>query len=240
MSMAETEAEDRAKQVAQRLHYVITETMEIRFPGRRVQASDFAELCQIPDTSLRNYLNGKSIPGGENLARISAATGVSIDWLLTGQGLRLREGNLLFSKPGAKGSEAEILSDIVMLPVINAEGKRPPYVATSKSWLEQHIHTEIKDLTVAQVTGDSMEPTLSNGDLVIVDSQERDLDQILEGLYLVAIEHYRKVKRLERRRQKIRVLHDNPNYGVEVYSLADFLLEVEVIGRVRGCLKHLS
>jgi SOS-response transcriptional repressor LexA len=230
---------ERVNQVAQRLQDLISETMQTRFPGRKVQASDFAELCQIPDTSLRNYLNAKSIPGGENLARISAATGVSVDWILTGQGLRFREGNLMFPQSGASGSEAEVVADIVMLPVLNGVGKIP-YVAISKSWLEQHIQTELTTLTVAQVMGDSMEPTLSRGDLVIVDESQRDLEQIIEGLYLLRVDHILRVRRLEARKRKIRVLSDNSSYGPEVFTFTSFLKEFQVLGRVRGCLRSLS
>jgi phage repressor protein C with HTH and peptisase S24 domain len=216
-----------------------------------VQASDFAELCGIPDTSLRNYLSGKSMPGGENLSRIAAATGVSVDWILTGEGLKYRSGNLTFAQPDKKRDEVELVTDIVMVPFYEIEASAgdgcyvdestaPLFFPLSKSWLEDYIGVSLKDLSLITVTGDSMEPTLSDGDLVIVDTSARYLDQIVEGIYVLRIDGYLRVKRLERRKQKMRVMSDNPNYSPETYDLITFPDEFVVLGRVRGSLKRMD
>ncbi len=240
MSMAEVSTEDRAKHVSQRLQDLITITIQTQFPGRKVQTSDFADLCGIPDTSLRNYLSGKSIPGGENLARIATATGVSIDWLLTGRGMRYRQGNLTFAQPDFEPSEVDVIPDIIMLPISNPEvSDQPAFMPTSKSWLQHQLQAPLPGLKVIAVVGDSMDPTLTDGDLAIIDTSDRDPDQIIEGIYALSIGKHLKVKRLERRRYTIRVLSDNPIYSPEVYAFASFLNEFEVKGRVKGCLKSL-
>jgi phage repressor protein C with HTH and peptisase S24 domain len=85
-----------------------------------------------------------------------------------------------------------------------------------------------------------MEPTLSDGDLVIVDASAHYLDQIVEGIYVLRIDGYLRVKRLERRKQKMRVMSDNPNYSPETYDLITFPDEFVVLGRVRGSLKRMN
>lgn len=45
----------------------------------------FCEATGMPYPSLRNYVSGVKKPGTEALATISAATGFSIDWLVTGK-----------------------------------------------------------------------------------------------------------------------------------------------------------
>lgn len=52
---------------------------------------DFSEATGIPYPSLREYLAGKKKPGLDALASILASSGVSADWLLTGEGPKLRE-----------------------------------------------------------------------------------------------------------------------------------------------------
>lgn len=56
--------------------------------------SAFAEKAGIPLPSLKKYLSGKSRPGFEALALISAATSRSIDWLVTGEEKSKNPGTL--------------------------------------------------------------------------------------------------------------------------------------------------
>lgn len=51
---------------------------------------EFSEATNIPYPSLREYLSGKKRPGFDALASIVVATGVSADWLLTGEGSQVR------------------------------------------------------------------------------------------------------------------------------------------------------
>lgn len=44
----------------------------------------FAKKCGLSETVIRNYLSGKSFPGIDKLPVLAAATGKSIEWLVTG------------------------------------------------------------------------------------------------------------------------------------------------------------
>lgn len=68
---------------------------------------EFSELTGIPYPSLREYLAGKKKPGFDALASIVGATEVSADWLLTGEGSKLR-GQL-----GASEPDTDMLAQIV-------------------------------------------------------------------------------------------------------------------------------
>lgn len=46
----------------------------------------FALYCGVPNTAMRNYLNGRSLPSIENLDAIARATNTSIQWLVRGTG----------------------------------------------------------------------------------------------------------------------------------------------------------
>ena len=51
---------------------------------------DVAARCGIPYRSMQNYLNGEREPNAEGLTLISTRLGISVDWLLTGTGPRMR------------------------------------------------------------------------------------------------------------------------------------------------------
>lgn len=48
----------------------------------------FARRSGVPDTSLRNYISNKKKPGLDALAAISDATGITVDWLAKGKGIK--------------------------------------------------------------------------------------------------------------------------------------------------------
>ncbi len=54
--------------------------------GEHRSANSFAKLCGIPQSLLRKYLAGISLPGLDKLVAISQATGVRLEWLATGTG----------------------------------------------------------------------------------------------------------------------------------------------------------
>lgn len=95
----------------------------------------------------------------------------------------------------------------------------------SRSWLTRQGF-EPAVLTVIAVEGDSMEPTLHDGDEILVDRTPRPLRA---GIHVVRIDGVLLVKRLEPAAAGyVRVISDNAAYGRADYPLAD----VEIIGRV--------
>jgi phage repressor protein C with HTH and peptisase S24 domain len=81
-------------------------------------------------------------------------------------------------------------------------------------------------LTAIEVQGDSMEPTLRDGDEILVDRSER---RLRAGVHVIRLDDVLLVKRLAPGPAgTIEVISDNPAYGRTVRPRA----EVEVIGRV--------
>ncbi len=85
-----------------------------------------------------------------------------------------------------------------------------------------------------RVMGDSMAPTLDSGDMVIVDESAKFADRIVEGIFVLRIDGY---LRVERMKERIRVLSDNPAYRPEVYRLKELQEEFAVLGRVVAAVK---
>lgn len=95
----------------------------------------------------------------------------------------------------------------------------------SRSWLTRQGF-EPAVLSVIAVEGDSMEPTLHDGDEILVDRTPRPLRA---GIHVVRIDGVLLVKRLEPAAAgQVRVISDNAAYGRADHPLS----EVEIVGRV--------
>ncbi len=155
--------------------------------------SAFAKSIDIPQTTFSNLLNRDSDPKADVLKSIIKKYNISADWLLTGEGemfqtevnppLQQNEGDL----PKEAGipfydidvmahiSEALDLADEKSAGVMVVPGFRDCFACFP-------------------VYGDSMEPKISNGDIIAV-SQPVPIERILWGeIYLVVTDCWRVVK----------------------------------------------
>ncbi|MCM1321631.1 MAG: LexA family transcriptional regulator [Bacteroides sp.] len=89
-------------------------------------------------------------------------------------------------------------------------------------------------LAALYVAGDSMEPTLHRGDLVVCDSCGWDG----EGIYALRMDGCGYIKRLARKPGKLVVISDNPKY--ETWEEPAESETVSIIGRVHYTLKHVE
>ncbi|WP_425064076.1 XRE family transcriptional regulator [Pyruvatibacter mobilis] len=91
--------------------------------------------------------------------------------------------------------------------------------------------TSTEGLAALDVMGDSMAPTLSDGDLVIADQNMRAAG---DGVYAISIGDVLAVKRLHRRTDGgVDVISDNPHYPTENKSEEEAAETMTIIGRVR-------
>lgn len=79
--------------------------------GTGLSIKDFAKKCGIPYSSLQNYLRGERQPNADALILLNARLGISIDWILTGQGDMRQEAPGLDSKASALLSAFQCLNE---------------------------------------------------------------------------------------------------------------------------------
>jgi phage repressor protein C with HTH and peptisase S24 domain len=93
------------------------------------------------------------------------------------------------------------------------EGRRP-YFAFDERWLRQLTGAVHANLTLIRVEGDSMAPTLHDGDDILVDQGDRET-RLRDGIYVIRIDDALVVKRLALHpiTLKITVQSDNPAYA---------------------------
>jgi len=107
-----------------------------------------------------------------------------------------------------------------------------------KEWIHNELRANPNDLYLIYVSGESMEPTLRPGDIILVD--RRDTTVRRDGIYVLTMDNTLLVKRLQSLPGgKVRVMSDNPAYAP--FDMDKGLLDAEfqddaegagVIGRV--------
>ena len=105
-----------------------------------------------------------------------------------------------------------------------------PYFAFDPKWLNSLTRSPAAKLSLIRVEGDSMAPTLSAGDDILVDLADGP-DRLRDGIYVLRVDEALLVKRLAIHPvgRRVTVQSDNPAYG----DLPDCGLdEITCIGRV--------
>ena len=144
----------------------------------------FARAVGVVQPSLARWVKGEADPTRTNLVKIAEASGVSLDWLALGV------GNMDGVEPQSKKSEVNLIAsnDETFSVIedcrevrISAGGggfndEYKPYQTTKveKAWLDSR-RLKAEDCAMFLVSGDSMYPTLKDGEEIIVDRAKKEL-----------------------------------------------------------------
>ena len=88
-----------------------------------------------------------------------------------------------------------------------------PYFAFDESWLKALTGASAGDLSMIRVEGDSMAPTLNDGDDILLDRGDAG-DRLRDGIYVIRVDDALLVKRLAIHPlgRRVTVQSDNPAY----------------------------
>jgi transcriptional regulator with XRE-family HTH domain len=105
-----------------------------------------------------------------------------------------------------------------------------------EAFIRDQLHTSAERLLVVESSGDSMAPTITSGERVIIDSDHKTPSP--DGLYAIRDTFgsiiVRRLQVLRSSRPTgVRVISDNPNHPDEETPLS----EIEIVGKVLCCLK---
>ncbi|MRR33189.1 helix-turn-helix transcriptional regulator [bacterium] len=104
------------------------------------------------------------------------------------------------------------------------------HLAFRSEWVRSALDVSVKDLALISVKGDSMEPTLSNGDLILVDTSTRKVED--NAIYVLRYNGALMVKRIQRKIDgSLIIKSDNLVYEPEMVS-GEAVNELHVVGRV--------
>ncbi len=186
--------------------------------GREPAASVARRLGFKPQT-FDTYLKGR-IPRADDGLRIADGLSLDFRWLMT----------------GATGDVADMVT-LPHFPISPSAGggslmatdEQAGEVAFRADWLRA-IGVNPRQALVLFARGDSMEPTIRDGDMLIVD---RSIDRVLDaGIYVVTVAGMVVVKRVQLRRDGTLLLRsDSGRYDDEVIP-PDELHSIIIEGRV--------
>ena len=101
------------------------------------------------------------------------------------------------------------------------------FMLVETQWLRETVHYVPSKMAIIKVTGDSMEPTLTSGDLILIDLKPIEKTQLNDGIYVIERSGTTHVKRLQSLKDGIRIISDNDLYENETVQDA-----LNVCGRV--------
>lgn len=187
--------------------------------------SNFAARIGLPHATVSKYIGGKVAgPQLDVVARMAEGLGESLDWLVFGRGegaapsgdvIRVtRYDATLAAGAGSWNEGKRRLDDIPFTPAFFQKRLNKPSGA---------------GFAVLTAAGDSMEPGISDGDLLLIDETDT---RIIDGVFAFVLDGEARVKRFRKRLDGVTIMSDNPAYGAEELA-ADQLGLITIIGRVR-------
>lgn len=200
---------------------------------------EMAALVGAGYRSWQGYEQGTSTPGGqvfEALVRL----GFNATWFFSNDVPMLIQDQVI-KGDGRQYSLAEPSVEYVHIPRYEVEASAGggavihgeqvvDYLSFRAEWVRNSLGVSVRDLALISVIGDSMEPTLSEGDVVLLDMTTKG---VMDGsIYALQLNGGLLVKRIQRKLDgSIVVKPDNPRYDTEIISedSADLL---KIIGRV--------
>ncbi len=211
----------------------------------------------ISTVSINSYIKGEADPSRERLISMAEAAGVSLFWFATGEGgMQSDQEGTLSNNPDptteqngtirlvdAAGNIANPLGNpdpdlFDYVPMVETQLSAgggcfvlsehvEGYYAFRKSWLHR-IATSIKKLVLMRVQGRSMDPTIQDGDTVMIDTGRQAVKEGL--LYALRFDTTVMIKRLSfRPGGRIQVISDNRQ---EYDPFETDLSELHVIGQI--------
>lgn len=198
------------------------EELAKRVGGKRA----LAKLSGVEERTLYRYAGG-TVPPLDAVVRLADAAGVDPGWLATGKR----------SPPMPVVSSS--LDEFVLVPRYTVEVSAghgaaaeseavADRLAFRKDWVNRELGVSPSALAIVTARGDSMEPTLREGAILLLDTSRKQLGP--DGIYVLRRDHHLLAKRLQRSTDPERVWmrSDNPAYDDLELALA----ELDILGRV--------
>ena len=197
----------------------------------------------VSPSAFRKWLRGEAEPSRERLVALADAAKVGVAWLAKGEGPvpAMPHADAGAGRARAEKHRGTDADDFILLPKrveAAAAGAGTPqpalpeteYIAFRRDWVRTALGIDPADMILETAVGESMRPTIGDGDLLLVDTKDRTVASF--GVYVLEIGGERLVKRVQRKLDGTLVLiSDNETYQPDLVS-ADMLRDVTVIGRV--------
>lgn len=224
--------------------------------GARTDA-DMARILEIAPASVAGVKKRESIPMGW-IEKVSTMFGVSADWLMYGRGEKIAQRYVVVPPIQAVPTMKAVVPPMkVVAPMLNEKPEAADvdmiFVPLAEAILSAgtgslettdggerkyafrsdflHRKGQPKEMVMMRVSGDSMEPEIKHGDVVLLDQSKT---RILPGrMYAVGFEDAIYVKKIDTAPGKVILKSENPAYPpIECDMRGDNETLFRVIGQV--------
>jgi len=223
-------------------HHTLSDRLRARADQLGLAPAHVAEMAGVNRSFVYDILRGRSVrPGIDRLADVARVLKVDRDWLIHGIG-EVEGASPFIDNPDdtfvaiAHASPRPAMGGGAV--VGDEDGDTPGRAYHfRRSWIKDSLKASPSQLRIMHVAGDSMAPTLLDGDTVLVDMTRRTpkppgIFVVHDGMGLVA-------KRLEHIPNSdppaVRVISDNKLYP-EYERAAD---KIRIIGRIRWFAREI-
>lgn len=215
-------AQDRSLEIGQRLG-------EIR-QARGDSQEEFAARLQISGRTYQRYEAGEALPKAQCFHTLSDL-GVNLDWLLTGRGAADTPPLMADGGPGFVMVPRYEIAAAAGFGGFAEEDDPVGFLAFRADWLRGTAHVRPDQAALISAMGDSMDPTIRSGDLLLVDlGVTRIMD---DAIYLISLGDRLMVKRFQRFHDgSVAICSDNPAYANDRLNPHE-TESLTVAGRVR-------
>ena len=213
--------------------------------------ADVARALEVSSSSIPTWRKRGTVPYGE-LVQWAYRNEVSLDWLFCGGDGNMYDG---VAEPSGsycvapeQGVTPKELASFVQVPQYDVEtgagsGKAihseqiVDHLAFKETWVRRELGINPKRLVLISAIGDSMEPTLSDGDLILVSkSEDRLLD---DAIYVLHFDGTLLVKRVQRLLDgSVVIKSDNAAYQPQTVQKAE-VNQLSILGRVVWVCKRM-
>ncbi len=215
----------------------ITELMK----SKRLTQQEVADKVGVARQSISLWQKDKTVPSGTNLEKLANALGTTSGYLLFGSS---DSSIKTFDQGDTPPDDVVVIHEYRLTFGASPSGVEPvpewelvddgdDYWYKRTFFQKRHLNPD--RCKRARVSGDSMEPTICDGDTFLF-YEECDSRPgcviIADGqIYAISVEGQLKVKRLSKTKDGIVVRSDNPDYHPEVYSGND-LSKLRIYGKI--------
>ena len=200
---------------------IFTDALSFWLKKKGLSQSDLAERMGVNKNTISQYKTGERTPPMDRLEDLVEAFGLSIPEFFA-----CKEE----SKPELVFVEKVMARPRAGTGGLETDAEHDGYYSFHRSFIERKRGTE-ETMKIFEVAGDSMAPTLSDGDFIMVNTTDRD---VRTGyIYLLRMEDELMVKRLESRPGGVLLLRsDNPDYEDIQINKNDESVDVSIFGRM--------
>lgn len=207
-----------------------------------IPQAEFAKQLGVHKNTLGRYERGESEPDVSTVRAICTNFGVRPEWFIFGEGAMYQDETIRpssDSKPPCTGQPAGD-TEIIFIPRLKArlsagggsfevETECNGKFAFRKDWIRTKGNAN--DMVLMEVSGDSMEPDICDGDMVLIDQSKNQV--IAGGIFAVGVEETIMVKQLDMEPGTLVIRSKNKRYqDIKIPRGSDLAENVRVIGRV--------